>query len=118
MHATVKKMKSEVREKMVKEGNKEFIELPKGKKIASKSFHAKLNHEVRQRLSEHLIVVGKMVRFQTNHKDKFIQDQGYVVQARWKDPENMIAIYDIVTRSGDQFRIITDPVRYPKDTIV
>lgn len=117
MHSTVKKIKKDVREKMLKNGEKEFIEFPDGKKFGTKSFHLKLNAEVRQRLSEHLISVGKVVRFQTNHKDKFIQDSGYVVKSRWKDIDKMIAVYDIVTKSGDQFRIITDPERYPKDTI-
>jgi hypothetical protein len=118
MHSTVKKIKSEIKNEMLKNGEKEFVELPDGKKFGKKSFHVKLNSEVRQRLSSQLIKIGSFVRFQTNHKDKFIQDSGYVVSAKWKRIDDLVAIYDIVTKSGDQFRIITDPVRYPKDTII
>ena len=72
-----------------------------------------------QKLRPFLFEKGKFVRFQTEYKDKnFIQDEGYIVSSSWKDENEKVAIYDLITMKGDRFRIITDPEKYPKDTII
>lgn len=74
--------------------------------------------EAEQKLSPNLVPSGSFVRFQTNYKDKIIQDSGYIVSSIWKNEKTLSAIYDISTKQGYRIRIITDKEEYPKDTII
>lgn len=85
---------------------------------SSKKIYKRKSSLADQHLTSELVKSGTYVKFQTNHKKDFIQDSGYILGSEWFDEKRKVATYDIITKLGAKFRIITDPIKYPKDTLI